>query len=100
MAKRYLKDISDVSSGMSIFHLSEQIDIVEFIHDARQDGITIDKSVITEYFCEDRLFFVKNRYLYDVHDYDLIDLISEGYSILNICTDENGYFVEIPEIFD
>lgn len=103
MKRVYIHDfIDDLNYHAIVLYVDPEVNLDELLFKLTLDSV----SHLYRFDCvrENRLFYIENCDLQDVtinSDWnELLDLISEGHSILHLKKDISGFYVVVPDIYE
>lgn len=103
MEKIYIHDfIDDLNYHAVVLYVDSEADLDELLSKLKED--LVSHLYRFDSVRENRLFYIENCDLQDVtinsNWNELLDLLSEGHSILHLKKDTSGFYVLVPDIYE
>lgn len=103
MERIYIRNfIDDLNYHAVILYVDSEVDLDELLSKLSKDSIS--HLYRFDSVRENRLFYIENCDLQDVtinqNWNELLDLLSDGYSILHLRKDISGFYVVVPDIYE
>lgn len=103
MDRVYIHDfVDELNYHAVILYVDPEVDLDELLSKLRED--LVSHLYRFDSVRENRLFYIENCDLQDVtinsNWNELLDLLSEGYSVLQLKKDISGFYAVVPDIYE